>query len=77
MDTQRFIYPAECIGGCIVLAMLILYGEVKVGQGSHPSMPTGIEFGGGEQVGEGIVVSPYDEWFVHEVFLELVSNDPL
>ena len=40
-------------------------------------MPTGIKVGGGEQVGEGVVVSLHDKWFVHEVFLEVISNGPL
>ena len=34
-------------------------------------MPTGIEVGGGEQVGEGVVVGPHDKWFVHKV----ISSD--
>ena len=76
-DAQGLIYLTEHIGSCIVLATLILYGEVKVGQRSHPSMPTGIKVRGGKQVGEGVIVSPYDKWFVHEIFLEVIGNGPL
>ena len=76
-DTQGLIYPTECIGGCIILAMLVLYGEVIVGQRSHTSMPTGIEVRGGKQVGEGVIVSLYDKWFVHEIFLEVIGSGPL
>ena len=76
-DAQGLIYLTECIGSCIVLAILILYGEVKVGQRSHPSMPTGIEVRGGKQVGEGVIIGPYNKWFVCEIFLEVTGNGPL
>ena len=40
-------------------------------------MPTCIEVGGREQVGEGIVVSMHNKWLVHEVFFEVISACPL
>ena len=76
-DAQGLIYLTECISGCIVLATLVLYGKVKVGQRSHPSMPTGIKVRGGKQVGEGVIVHLYDKWFVCKIFLEVISNGPL
>ena len=48
--------------------------KLKLAREATHSVPTHIKVGGGEQVGEGIVVSLYDEQFVHEVFLEVVGN---
>ena len=57
--------------------MLILDGEVKVGKGSHPSMPAGIEVRGGEEIGKRVVVSPYDKRLVDEILFKVVHNGPL
>ena len=57
--------------------MLVLNGEVKIGEGSHPSMPTGIEVGGGEEVGKRVVIGAYDKRLVDEIFFKVVCNGPL
>ena len=57
--------------------MLVLNGEIEIGERSHPSMPTGIEVRGGEEVGKRVVISVYDKWLVNEIFLEVVRNGPL
>ena len=57
--------------------MLILDGEVKIGEGGHPSMSTGIKVRGGKEIGKRVVVSPYDERLVNEIFFKVVHNSPL
>ena len=57
--------------------MLVLDGEVEIGEGGHPSMPTGIEVRGGEEVGNRVVISAYDKRLVDEIFLKVVRNGPL
>ena len=57
--------------------MLILDGEVKIGKRGHPSMPACIEVRGGKEIGERVVVSPYDERLVNEILLKVVHNSPL
>ena len=57
--------------------MLVLDGEVEIGERGHPSMPTGIEVRGGEEVGKRVVISAYDKRLVDEIFLKVVCNGPL
>ena len=57
--------------------MLVLNGEVKIGERSHPLMPTGIKVSGGEEVGKGVVISVYDKRLVNEIFFKVVCNSPL
>ena len=57
--------------------MLVLNGEVKIGKGSHPSMPTGIEVRGGEEIGKRVVISADDKRLVNEIFFKVVHNGPL
>ena len=40
-------------------------------------MPTGIEVGGGKEVGKRIVISAYNKRLVDEIFLKVVRNGPL
>ena len=57
--------------------MLVLDGEVKIGERSHPSMPTGIEVRGGEEIDKGVVVSAHDKRLVNEIFFKVVHDGPL
>ena len=57
--------------------MLVLDGEVEIGKRSHPSMPTGIEVRGGEEVGKRVVISAYDKRLIDEIFFKVVRNSPL
>ena len=47
------------------------------GQHAYPSVPSGIEVWGGEDVHQWIVVSPNHKWCIHEVLLEVFSDTPL
>ena len=40
-------------------------------------MPAHIEVRSGKEVGERVVISPYDERFVNEILLKVVCNGPL
>ena len=57
--------------------MLVLDGEVKIGERSHPSVPTGIEVRGGEEIGKRVVISVYNKRLVNEIFFKVVRNGPL
>ena len=57
--------------------MLVLDGEVKIGERSHPLMPTGIEVRGGEEIGKRVVISAYNKRLVNEIFFKVVHNSPL
>ena len=57
--------------------MLILNGEVKIGERSHPLIPAHIKIRGGKEIGERVVISPYDERLVNEILLKVVHNGPL
>ena len=57
--------------------MLILDGEVKIGERGHPSMPTGIEVRGGEEKGKRVVVSPYNKRLLDEILFKVVCDSPL
>ena len=57
--------------------MLVLDGEVKIGKRSHPSMPTGIEVRGGEEIGKRVVISADDKRLVNEIFFKVVRDGPL
>ena len=57
--------------------MLVLDGEVEICKRSHPSMPTGIEVRGGEEVGKRVVISAYNKRLIDEIFFKVVCNSPL
>ena len=57
--------------------MLILDGEVKIGERGHPLMPTGIEVRGGKEIGERVVISLYNKRLVDEILFKVVCNGPL
>ena len=40
-------------------------------------MPTGIKVGGGEEIGERVVVSLHDKRLVNEIFFKVVHDGPL
>ena len=40
-------------------------------------MPTCIEVRGGKEIGERVVISPYNERLVNEILLKVVCNGPL
>ena len=40
-------------------------------------MPTCIKVRGGKEIGERVVISPYDERLVNEILLKVVHNGPL
>ena len=40
-------------------------------------MPTCIEVRGGEEIGERVVISPYDKRLVNEILFKVVCNGPL
>ena len=40
-------------------------------------MPTGIEVGGGEEVGKRVVIGVYDKRLVDEIFFKVIRNGPL
>ena len=40
-------------------------------------MPTCIEVRGGKEIGERVVIGPYDERLVNEILLEVVHHGPL
>ena len=40
-------------------------------------MPTHIEVRGGREIGERVIISPYDERLVNEILLKVVRNSPL
>ena len=65
------------ISGSIIPAMLILDGEVKIGERGHPSMPTCIEVTGGKEIGERVVISPYNKRLENKILLKVVRNGPL
>ena len=43
----------------------------------HPPVSTCIEVGGGEQIGEGVIVSSHNKWLVDEILFKVVHNSPL
>ena len=57
--------------------MLILDGEVKIGERGHPLMPTGLEVRGGEEIGKRVVVSPYDKRLVNKILFKVVHDGQL
>ena len=57
--------------------MLVLDGEVKIGERSHPSMLTGIEVRGGEEIGKRVIISAHDKRLVNKIFFKVVCNGPL
>ena len=57
--------------------MLLLDGEVKIGERCHPSIPTGIEVRGGEEIGKRVVVSLYNKRLVNEILFKVVCDGPL
>ena len=67
----------ESISNSIIPAALVLDGEVKIGERSHPSMPTGIKVRGGEEIGKRVVISVHDKRLVNEIFFEVVHNGSL
>ena len=40
-------------------------------------MPTYIEVRGGKEIGERVVIGPYNERLVNEILLKVVCNGPL
>ena len=57
--------------------MLVLNGEVKIGERSHPPVPTGIEVRGGEEIGKRVVISVHNKRLVNKIFFKVVRNGPL
>ena len=77
MGVQQFIHPAEGISSSIIPTMLIFDGEVKVGEGGHPSMSTCIKVRGGKKISQGIIISLHNKRLVNEILLKMVCNSPL
>ena len=77
MGVQQFIHSAEGISSSIIPTTLIFDGEVKIGEGGHPSMPAHIKVRGGKKIGEGIIISLHNERLVNEILLNVVHNSPL
>ena len=66
----------------VILALLVFQGKVVTGQLGYPSLTGSIQIGGGEDVGEQVVVRSDNElipilpiW--RQIFMELLSNSPL
>ena len=51
--------------------------KLKLGERSHPLVPTGIEVRGGEEIGKRVVISVHDKRLVNKIFLKVVRNGPL
>ena len=68
---------AQSISCLIVSSLLVFQSELKGGQGTYPSVPSGIEVWGGKDVHQQIVVRSYHEWHVHKVLFEVFSDTPL
>ena len=69
--------PAQSISHPIVSPLLVFQSELKGGQHTYPSVPSGIEVLGGNDVPQWIVVSLYHEWRVCKILFEVVSDTPL
>ena len=42
---EVFIHPTQKVGNCIVLAFLVLQGEVVASKARYPTLPCGIQIG--------------------------------
>ena len=73
---QPLGYPAQDFSYLFVSTFQVLNGHVVPGECSHPPVQNGIQVGGCHHISEGIVVCPYSERLVPEVFLKLVGYGP-